>query len=303
MLRPRVFAPPNQDNQNSNDPKRPRTEMRPHRLVISPFLEPNTKNTHSRNMLEDDVIIVGDHSRTFSPIIPTFIDATILDTTNAIREAAFSHGKAGQAAAPPTLDPQCNLLVRAAAFRAAADCADPIQRMIFTSRLLKVRRAISRVRFQLCAEWRLHNARHRWVPKRPPRFPNPPKLLCPDVDGSVHVGGHRYREVNGPQEKQQALTSYFTSLVGTSMHKAGLPNWVFQTWSVEDMCKLPRISTTLLRTAVLKLGINKSSHEDALIGEFFKELDDTNLEIIGELFRAKLLNVGGGGARMEVPCG
>ena len=55
-------------------------------------------------------------------------------------------------------------------------------------------------------------------------------------------------------------------------------------------------STTLLRTAVLKLGTNKSSHEDALVGEFFKELDDTNLEIIGELFRAKLLNVGGGGA-------
>jgi hypothetical protein len=87
------------------------------------------------------------------------------------------------------------------------------------------------------------------------------------------------------------------------MHIAGLPNWFFQTWSVEDMSLLPRISITLLRTAVLKLGTNKSSHEDALIGEFFKELDDTNLEIIGELFRAKLLNVGGGGARMEVPCG
>ena len=322
MLRPRVFAPPNQDNQNNRDPKRPRTEMRSHRFSISPFLEPNTKNTPSRNMLEDDVITVDSDNTRLSPNIPMFeaatricsrrlclkipmfVDATIFETTKAIRESAFAHGKPGQAAAPPTLDPQCDLLRRATAFRAAADCADPVQRMIFTSRLLKIRRAISRIKFQLTAEWRLHNSRHRWVPKRPPRFPNPPKLLCPYVDGCVHVGGHRYREVNGPREKQQALTSYFTSLVGTTNNKAGLPDWVFKTWSVEDISKLPALSNTLLRIAVLKLGTNKSSREDAIIGEFFKEMDDTNLEIIGVLFRVKLLNVGGGGGtRMGISCG
>ena len=82
-----------------------------------------------------------------------------------------------------------------------------------------------------------------------------------------------YREANGPREKQHALTQYFTSLVGTTNNKAGLPDWIFKTWSVEEMTKLPALSITLLRTAVLKLGINKSSHEDAIIGEFFKEMD------------------------------
>ena len=77
------------------------------------------------------------------PNVPMFVDATIKETTDALREAAFAHGKPGQAAAPPPLDPECDLLRRAAVYRAAADCADPVQRMIFVSRLLKIRRAIS----------------------------------------------------------------------------------------------------------------------------------------------------------------
>ena len=124
-------------------------------------------------------------------------------------------------------------------------------------------------------------------------------MLCPVVNGNVHAGNHGNCEAKGPKEKQEALTQYLTSLVGTTNNKAGLPYWISALWSVDDLAKLHTLPVLLFCLAVQKLGTNKSSDEDAIIGELFKELDDTNLKIICLLFRAKLLNAGGSEAEWE----
>ena len=157
---------------------------------------------------------------------------------------------------------------------------------------------------ELVAHWkrRIANSRHRWIPKTTLRFPDPSTLLLPNTVGNIKIGNLFFSEASSALDRRQALTTFFKNLFGDTPNKPSepLPDWIYRRWPLEALESIPVLSVAIMRAAANKLGVGKSCHDDCVLSEFVKALDDNALEVLVALFKVKLLNPEGAEKRVAV---